>query len=419
MKSFNVPTSYRSEIISQIKSDRQSLDPKRKDSAPTRINLGAVEFLLARHFGFCYGVENAIDIAYRAVDENPHKKIYLLSEMIHNPEVNQDLLRRGVKFLMSPEGEVLIPISSLACEDIVIVPAFGTTIELQAQLQAQGINPRYYDTTCPFVEKVWKRSRDLAARGFSIIIHGKPNHEETRATFSQTLGNQTEQSPRLTVPRLVVSDRSETAALVSFILGESSLEQFWKIFKNQCSTGFNPEKDLDYLGVVNQTTMLATETHEISSMLRSALEQKFGTDKIENHFGDTRDTLCYATYENQTATAALLNQKADIALVVGGYNSSNTSHLVELCQEVMPTYFLINESEIISDSQIRHFSLEQKKVLTTNNWLPAKRPLLVAITSGASCPDALVEGVMRKVAILSGTSLDNYYLNQGSRDVPN
>lgn len=419
MKSFNVPSSYRSEIISKIKSLRQDQDPKRKDPTPTRIDLGNVEFLLARHFGFCYGVENAIDIAYRAVDENPDKKIYLLSEMIHNPEVNQDLLKRGVSFLMSPEGEILIPISSLTPEDIVIVPAFGTTIELQAELQTQGINPRFYDTTCPFVEKVWKRSRDLAARRFSIIIHGKPNHEETRATFSQTLGSPSRLETGTSIPRLVVSDRSEADELVSFILGKSSLERFWKFFKNQCSEGFDPEKDLDRLGVVNQTTMLASETHEISSMLRSALEQKFGIEKIEAHFGDTRDTLCYATYENQSATMALLNQKADIALVIGGYNSSNTSHLVELCQEVMPTYFLINQSEVISDREIRHFSLAEKKVVTTLDWLPQKRPLSIAITSGASCPDTLIEGVMRKVADLCGTSLDYFYLNQGAVNVSN
>jgi len=410
MKSFNVPSSYRSEIISKIKAKRQEEDPKRKDPSPTKINLGEVEFLLARHFGFCYGVENAIDIAYRAVEENPDKKIFLLSEMIHNPEVNQDLLKRGVKFLMSPEGETLIPISNLAPQDIVIVPAFGTTIELQEQLQAQGIDPRYYDTTCPFVEKVWKRSRDLATRGFSIVIHGKPNHEETRATFSQTLGSISNESLIKPVPRLVVTDKSETQILVDYILGQITLDQFWNTFKNQCSPGFNPVSDLDYLGVVNQTTMLATETHEISSMLKSALEKKFGVDKIGAHFGDTRDTLCYATYENQTATSALLNQKADLALVVGGYNSSNTSHLVELCQEVMPTYFLINESEILSDKQIRHFSLLEKKVTTTKEWLPKKRPISIAITSGASCPDALVEGVMRKVAALCGASLDKHQL---------
>jgi len=411
MKSFNVPSSYRSEIISEIKSRRQEADPKRKDPSPSRISLGAVEFLLARHFGFCYGVENAIDIAYRAVDENPDKKIYLLSEMIHNPEVNQDLLKRGVTFLMSPEGETLIPIASLKPEDIVIVPAFGTTIDLQQKLQAQGIDPRYYDTTCPFVEKVWKRSRDLANRGFSIIIHGKPNHEETRATFSQTLGFSSDKTNPLLVPRLVVNDRGETKELIDFILGIGSLEKFWSIFKDQCSASFDPIKHLDKLGVVNQTTMLASETHEISSMLKAALEKKFGLENITEHFGDTRDTLCYATYENQTATTALLSQYADIALVVGGYNSSNTSHLVELCQEVMPTFFLINQDEIISAKEIRHFHLNLKQVVTTKDWLPEKRPLSIAITSGASCPDTLVEGVMSKVAELCGTSLKNYVLN--------
>jgi 4-hydroxy-3-methylbut-2-enyl diphosphate reductase len=413
MKSFNVPTSYRSELISQLKLKRQAQDPKRKDSSPTSINLGAVEFLLARHFGFCYGVENAIDIAYRAVEENPGKNIFLLSEMIHNPEVNQDLLNRGVRFLMSPDGATLIPIASLNSDDIVIVPAFGTTIELQNQLQAQGINPKFYDTTCPFVEKVWKRSRDLVARGFTIIIHGKPNHEETRATFSQTLGNQSQSQTTsgTEVPRLVVTDKVETQLLVDFMVGKKTLEEFWKVFRSQCSPNFDPTKDLSRLGVVNQTTMLASETHEISSMLKKALEVLHGAENIEEHFGDTRDTLCYATYENQTATQALLDRKADLAVVVGGYNSSNTSHLVELCQEVMPTFFVINETEIISDREIRHFSLDEKLVIVTKDWLPANRPITVAITSGASCPDALVEGVMRRIASLCGVSFDSYYAN--------
>ena len=411
MKNFNVPVSYRSELISRLKLARQKLDPKRKDTSPTRIDLGPVVFLLARHFGFCYGVENAIDIAYRALDENPDKKIFLLSEMIHNPEVNQDILNRGANFLMSPHGETLIPISELNSDDIVIVPAFGTTIELQDQLAKQGINPRFYDTTCPFVEKVWKRSRELAGRGFSVVIHGKPRHEETRATFSQTLGSQDLNSPpgpQLTVPRVIVRDKSEAQLILNFIQGNLTKTDFLELFQSQISVGFDPELHLEKLGVVNQTTMLASETHEISSMLRDALVQKYGEENIAKHFGDTRDTLCYATYENQTATMDLLKEKANIALVIGGYNSSNTSHLVELCEEKLPTYFLRNESEIVSANLIRHFNLQQSEVLEKENWLPGIRPLTISVTSGASCPDAVVEGVMKKVAGYCNASFDTW-----------
>jgi 4-hydroxy-3-methylbut-2-enyl diphosphate reductase len=414
MKKFNVPSAFRSELISSLKVLRQQQDPKRKDLSPSIVDLGPVSFVLARHFGFCYGVENAIDIAYRALEENPDKRVFLLSEMIHNPEVNQDLIRRGARFLMSAAGEELIPLNSLHENDIVIVPAFGTTIELQERLREQGVNPSFYDTTCPFVEKVWKRSRDLAERGFSVIIHGKPRHEETRATFSQTLGasGKSGSVSGQTTPRLVIVDRTEAEIVVRYIKGDCSREEFFRQFHDRVSEGFDPDLHLQKIGVVNQTTMLATETHELSSAIREALSTRYGAENLAEHFGDTRDTLCYATYENQTATMELLKAGADLAVIIGGYNSSNTSHLVELCEEVYPSYFVQTEAELLSPDRIRHFSLKGEKVIESENWLPSKRPLKVVVTSGASCPDILVEQVMRKVAEFVGVSLDQWSLSK-------
>lgn len=389
MKKFSVPPFYRSDFISEIKRTRLEHDPKRRDSSPTKLDLGPVIFKVARHFGFCYGVENAIDIAYRAIEENPSKRIFLLSEMIHNPEVNADLLSRGVRFLMGTDGSELIPISELNSDDIVIVPAFGTTIEIQEALSRRGLDPYYYDTTCPFVQKVWKRSFELGSKGFTVIIHGKPKHEETRATFSHS---------RSKTPSLIVRDMEQTDQLISFINGTLTEEEFWEEFKNQCSENFVPSEHLRRIGVVNQTTMLATETQAIAEKLKGAMIAKYGTEQLEKHFADTRDTLCYATYENQTATRALISDGADFAIVVGGYNSSNTSHLVELCEEAMPTYFVRNSSELVSPTEIKHFDLHSHAIRTSKDWLPEHRPLRIAVTSGASCPDRVVEEVIQKVA---------------------
>jgi len=400
MKNFSVPPFYRSQAISALKQDRLASDPKRKDPAPTIVDLGPVCFKVARHFGFCYGVENAIEIAYRAIEENQDKRVFLLSEMIHNPEVNEDLLSRGVKFLMGTDGSELIPLSSLSSDDIVVVPAFGTTLEIQAALREQGINPYYYDTTCPFVQKVWKRSSELGEKGYTVIIHGKPRHEETRATFSHSQSK---------TPSLIVRDLQETEKLIDYIEGRLSCADFKTYFASSASAGFDPEKDLLKIGVVNQTTMLASETTEIAERLKQAMLAKYGSDSISSHFADTRDTLCYATYENQTATSALVKSGADLAIVVGGYNSSNTSHLVELCEESMPTYFIRNSSEILSPTELRHFDLHANAVTQTKDWLPTKRPLTIAITSGASCPDRVVEGVMEKIAQLCATSFTERY----------
>jgi len=388
-KEFDVPLFYRSPGITQIKRLRSEHDPKRRDLAPTLLDFGAVRFKVARHFGFCYGVENAIEIAYRAVRENPGRRIFLLSEMIHNPEVNADLVAHGIQFLMDTQGNRLVPFSSLTPDDIVVVPAFGTTIELRDEISATGANISQYDTTCPFVEKVWKRAAELGRNGFSVILHGKRAHEETRATFSHS---------KETAPTIIVRDLQDTQFLVAFMKGERSLDAFWKTFARATSPSFDPLMHLKRVGVVNQTTMLATETQEIAGTIRRALLDIYGESSIKEHFADTRDTLCYATYENQSATKSLIEARADLAIVVGGYNSSNTSHLVELCEERMPTFYIKDASEILSERAIRHFDLHQRRLNISYDWLPFDLPPTVAVTSGASCPDAIVDEVIQRVA---------------------
>ena len=388
MKSFNIPTFYRSSFISKVKDLRKQQDPRKKDLSPTILNFGPVVFYLARHFGFCYGVENAIEISYRAIEENPDKRIYLLSQMIHNPDVNEDLQSRGVKFLMDTAGNQIIPFETLSEEDIVVIPAFGTTLKIEEILSKQGIQPHKYDTTCPFVERVWKKAEKLGEDAYTIIIHGKFNHEETRATFSRSEQNS---------PSIIVKNIKEAEHLGKYILGQVDIGDFYEHFGNRISEGFDPEKDLQRVGVINQTTMLATETQEIANYFKEIMLQKHGEDNIKDRFADTRDTLCYATNENQEATYNVLKHNADLALVVGGYNSSNTSHIVELCEEKLPTYFISSEREIASKNKINHFNFHKQEHLSSEDFLPNKNPVKIILTSGASCPDAIVEGVLRRV----------------------
>lgn len=395
MKSFNVPVHYRSPLVTAIKQQRKAADKMKKDFAPTVLSIGSLQVILARHFGFCYGVENAIEIAFRAVAENPGKRVYLLSEMIHNPGVNADLQALGVQFIMDTSGNLLIDWDALTEDDIVIVPAFGTTLELEEKLRAKNIEPSHYETTCPFVEKVWNRAEKIGKEGYTVVVHGKPKHEETRATFSHS---------RAHTPTVVVKDMSEAIHLAKFIKGELPEEQFYKDFKGQHSEGFDIKNDLQRIGVVNQTTMLASETQGISDYLKNIMVEHYAltSENLSTRFADTRDTLCYATNDNQSAVQTMLQTPADLALVIGGYNSSNTSHLVELCEETLPTYFIKNEDCIGRDGTISHFDLHKHEERLTENFLPEKEHLRVIITSGASCPDALVERVIGRLAALTG-----------------
>ena len=390
MKAFHIPDLYKSSIIGGIKESRRLQDKLKKDYTPTVLDYGTVKFLISRHFGFCYGVENAVEIAYRTIEENADKRIFLLSEMIHNPDVNADLLSRGVRFIMDTAGNQLIAWDELTSEDVVIVPAFGTTVEIQNRLSEIGINAYQYDTTCPFVEKVWNRATAIGQKDYTIVVHGKPTHEETRATFSHSKEN---------APTIVVKNMAQTIELAKYITGEKHLEQFYQEFSGQFSEGFDVTKDLQRIGVVNQTTMLASDTQGIADYLKQIMVQKYnieGTD-VTAYFADTRDTLCYATNDNQSATYGLLNEYADLAIVAGGYNSSNTSHLVELCEHKLPTYFISSADKILSENIISHFDLHEKIEKITNNFIPNKEQVTIMLTCGASCPDAVVESILLRL----------------------
>src|SRR6201991_1569968 len=336
MKNFDIPIIYRSPLISAIKNRRRQQDKMKKDFTPTLLDFSSqpphsadpdsnqsiktrsdganstgaqstnsnpdstqsatpnpntgLHIYLARHFGFCYGVENAIEISFRTIDENPGKRIFLLSEMIHNPQVNADLQAQGIRFLQDTHGQQLIPFESLTSEDIVIIPAFGTTLEIEKRLQTIGIQTEKYNTTCPFVEKVWNRSTQIAQKEYTIVVHGKPGHEETRATFSHAAA---------VTPTVVVKDMKEARILAEYIKGTLPAETFYTTFKGQYSAGFNIQKDLQRIGVVNQTTMLASDTQAIADYLKQVMIDTFQPAAIDERFADTRDTLCYATNDNQ------------------------------------------------------------------------------------------------------------------------
>ncbi len=363
----------------------------KRDYTPTILPIGSLQVLLARHFGFCYGVENAIEIAFRAVEENPGKRIFLLSEMIHNPGVNSDLQALGIRFIMDTKGTMLFPWSELTPDDVVIIPAFGTTLELEEKIRQAGINPTRYETTCPFVEKVWNRAGKIGDDGYTIVIHGKPGHEETRATFSHSKAH---------TPTIVVKDMEQAILLGQYICEELPAGQFYTDFKGQFSEGFDVARDLQRIGVVNQTTMLASETQAIADFLKKEILMNFGTPAARSNerIADTRDTLCYATNDNQSAVAGMLEADADLAIVIGGYNSSNTSHLVELCEQKLPTYFIKDEHCLISANEIKHFDLHTHTEVTTTGFLPPFSPFRIMVTSGASCPDALAERVILRLA---------------------
>lgn len=388
MKQFDIPTYYRSSFIGTIKEARKITDPRKKDFSPTLLDFGPVQFFIARHFGFCYGVENAIEIAYKAVEENPGKRILLLSQMIHNPIVNADLQSKGIDFIMDTEGNHFIEWDDLKADDIVIIPAFGTTIEIQKLLEDKNIETQKYNTTCPFVTKVWKQSNKLGLENYTVLIHGKHKHEETRATFSHS---------QASAPSIIIKDIKEARILGDIILGKLDRSVFEEEFKGMYSDNFDFNQHLEKVGVVNQTTMLASETQEIADFFKQIMLEKYGEADLKNHFADTRDTLCYATNDNQQATYDLLKAEADLAIVVGGYNSSNTSHIVELCEEKLKTYFISSAAEIKSKDEINHFNYGEQKMEKTVGFLPNNQPSKIILTSGASCPDTMIDEVIQKL----------------------
>ncbi len=390
----NIPTYFRSELISSLKSAQpeqgsQKIAKQAQEKQPIIFDRGKVVFKLPRRFGFCFGVENALDTAYQAIEENPGRRVFLLSEMIHNPVVTADLVRRGVKLMIDASGRQLVSFSELNEDDVVIIPAFGTTCELAKELEERGVIARRYDATCPFVKKVWRKAEWLGNNGFSIVIHGKSSHEETKATFSHASAFG---------PSLIIRDQSDADFLARYILEGVSQKAFETYYRGRHSTGFDVERDLSHIGVVNQTTLLVEETKRVSESVKSALVKKFGQEQISSHYAETNDTLCYATSENQAAIKELISSGGDLAVVVGGYNSSNTAHLAELCRKHMPTFHICDEQEIHSSKLIRHLVVEGGSLATTQNWLPLEKERIeVLVASGASCPDRVIEKVIQRI----------------------
>ena len=387
-----VPNHYAGSIIQQVKDFR--LRAGKRALAPTRLRIGDLEVLIPRHFGFCFGVERAIHMAFSSLDRYPDKRTYLVSEIIHNPLVNNDLRSRGIEFIYDADGHRIVSEEGVSAEDVVLIPAFGTTLEIEQSLQRSGLQTEseefreHFDTTCPFVSKVWNRGEQLGREGYTILIHGKFAHEETQATHSHTMQHG---------KTLVVLNEAEARQICDFIAGETSLADFRASFEDKWSSEFDPEVDLERIAVVNQTTMLAEETKRVAALVREAMRQRYGDESLDYHFADTNDTLCYATNQNQDATKTLLDARADLAVIVGGYNSSNTSHLVEICSQVMPSYLIDRDSELLSASKIRHFDIEARELTVSEDWLPGV-PARIAVTSGASCPDILMNQVIERIA---------------------
>jgi 4-hydroxy-3-methylbut-2-enyl diphosphate reductase len=353
---------------------------------------GKTTLRLAKQFGFCYGVERAIDLAYAARKVFPDARLFLIGEIIHNPEVNAQIAALGIRNLLDESGRPHV--EDLGPEDVVIVPAFGTTVPLVEEIKRHGC--RIVDTTCGDVMSVWKRVRQNATEEVTSIIHGKSSHEETRATASRALGNGNGRY-------LIVLNLEEADRVCDYILGRVSREEFLREFEGRFSEGFDPDLHLQRIGVANQTTMLREETEAVQRKLKEAIILRDGSDENFRLF----DTICGATQERQDALKELLLQPLDLLLVVGGYNSSNTTHLAEMGEQRVPTYFIRNQECLENADLIRHFDLHQKKEISSEvSWLPqVGSNARIGITAGASCPNNLIEEVMLRVLSLRNETL--------------
>jgi 4-hydroxy-3-methylbut-2-enyl diphosphate reductase len=370
---------YRSEIVERVRASGH------------QIRAGELTIKLAKEFGFCYGVERAIDLAYAARKVFPDQPLYILGEIIHNPEVNDQIRAMGIKFLSGKDKDA--DINDLKKDDVVIIPAFGTEVSTRKLLEAKGC--RFVDTTCGDVMSVWKRVRQYSRDKVTSIIHGKAWHEETKATSSQA-------NPGNGGHYLVVFTLAETDYVCDYIEHGGDKAAFLKKFEGAYSQGFDPDVHLNAIGVANQTTMLRGETEEVQRRLRAAMVRRYGAAEIDQHFRFF-DTICGATQERQDALQKLLNDPLDLLLVIGGYNSSNTSHLAEMGEAKLPTYFIKNASKMISDDVIVHYNLHHTKEVESRGWLP-KGPVTIGVTAGASCPNNLIEDVIRRLFELRGLS---------------
>jgi len=369
--------SYHSELVQHIK------------ESDFRFQSGRLEVRLASEFGFCYGVDRAVDYAYQTRKRFPDRTVFLTGEIIHNPHVNDQLRAQGIRFLSDP-GE---SIDALNSDDVVILPAFGVTIELLNTLQDRGCT--MVDTTCGSVLNVWKNVKRYAEGGFTSIIHGKYRHEETRATASQALlagrGHY-----------LVVLNEDEAAFVCGYIRGQQpiSSREFLSRFEHAVSEGFDPTRDLQRIGCANQTTMLSSESLKIGEMFRAAMRDRYGEEDLDARFR-AFDTICSATQDRQDAVIALLAEHPpDLMIVLGGYNSSNTCNLAKICSGRVPTYHIASPDGLVSADVIRHKPAGEAREATTTGWLPAGR-VSVGLTSGASTPDNLVGAAIRRLEELS------------------
>ena len=394
---------YQSQLCAAVKAARRLRE--NTSGEPARLNFGLIEYLLPSHFGFCLGVQNAIERAYEVIAAHPEKRVFMLSELIHNPFVNKDLQRRGLRYLQTDKGVILDDPETgkpywdtLSDKDIVIVPAFGATNEDKVQLVQRGLPFNEYDATCMLVEKVWKAGRRFADEGYTVVIHGKAEHEETKATFSNVARYG---------PALVVRDSSETE-IVARIIHERdpkvSAELFDKHFRAKSTQGFDPSRDLQKIAVVNQTTLLRNETLSIIETLEKALAERFpGTPNL--HPQSRGDTLCYATQVNQDALQNALEEGIDLALVAGGKNSSNTFQLYRVCQATLGerAAYIQSEENLLGRDQVLHYHFVQNpddaKAGTFEKRsleLSGKEPIKILITGGASCPDGIIQQIITR-----------------------
>jgi 4-hydroxy-3-methylbut-2-enyl diphosphate reductase len=376
------------EVQAAVESHYHSPMVERLKAAGGVATFGDVTVRLAKQFGFCYGVERAIDLAYAARKVFADRNLFLVGEIIHNPDVNAQLAAMGIRTLTGPCK--LAEIDRLSPEDVVIIPAFGAEVAVQERVKARGC--QIVDTTCGDVMSVWKRVRQYADDGVTSIIHGKAGHEETRATSSRARAAGGGRGHFV-----VVYDLAEADWVCDYIRGRGERTAFLDKFRHSVSDGFDPDLHLGKVGVANQTTMLRSETEEVQRRIREAVMARDGSAGNFRVF----DTICGATQERQDALKELLTQPPDLMLVVGGYNSSNTTHLADMGKEKVPTYFILNAACLESSDRIRHFDTHRQVETGDRDWLPSG-PVNVGITAGASCPSNLIEDVLRRLLELRG-----------------
>ncbi len=372
-----VESHYRSEVVEKLRASGGSL------------TMDGVTVRLAKQFGFCYGVERAIDLAYAARKVFSERRLFILGEIIHNPEVNEQIGQLGIRNLLGQQRQANV--SELTAEDVVIVPAFGTDVTTLAQIKEKGC--QIVDTTCGDVMSVWKRVRQNAADDMTSIIHGKATHEETKATASRAMKDGRGHY-------LIVLTLGDTDYVCDYIRHGGDKTAFLERFQGAHSDGFDPDQHLRRVGVANQTTMMRGETEEVQRRIMAAVRDRDGAERSAQNFRFF-DTICGATQERQDALRDMLDSPMDLLLVVGGYNSSNTSHLAEMGEAKLPTYFIRNAARLESRDRIVHFDVHEKTEVATENWLPPE-PVTVGVTAGASCPNNLIEETILRVFLLHG-----------------